>query len=93
MKIIVKDYVNACGSYVIIQVENEKRPYRAVNKKYINESGFQTKELNGFQLKASETFILLIEKLQAENEIYTCINQGMTIDEALKQYALKHFNN
>ena len=93
MKIIVKDYVNACGSYVIIQVDNSPYPFRAVNKKYIDSNGRQNQGLNGLQLKASETFNKLLDKLQAENEIYTYINQGMTTDEALYKYTSIHFKD
>ena len=91
MKIIVKDYTNACGSYVLINMEGENRPFRAINKKYLN-NGILTKTLNGIEMNASETFNDLMTQLQSEHELYTLINSGMTFDEAMKQFALKYLS-
>ena len=91
MKIIVKDYTNACGSYVLINMEGEKRPFRSINKKYLN-NGVLTKTLNGIEMNASETFNDLMTQLQSEHELYTLINSGMAFDEAMKQFALKYLS-
>ena len=81
-KVITRLFVRDQEFVIIYHMER----YCAINTKYLDENGCTTKVLNGLDMHARETLQECIDEVRMSVEVQHMIAQGMTVEEALRNY-------
>ena len=81
-KVITKLFVRNEEFHIVYHMER----YCAINTKYLDENGCLTQTLNGLQLHARPTLQECIEETRMSVECQHMIDNGMTVEEALRTY-------